>query len=332
MKLLITILGVVAAASAMEHEVTELRMPGAIVTAPETYLCHSMKVDGNHAHYVTEFRPHGTMKEAHHILVFGCAAPGSNKNIWGCGEMEGGGQDDVYDTASPCGEHTQILYAWGRDADSLKLPEGVGFKVGGDSDIAYLVVQVHYMMALDHPDHSGVDLISTTIPQPKLASVMIVLTDGVIRAHTTEDFEAACVIDEPVEMHPFAFRVHAHVHGQVVSGWKVTEDEQGEDKWELIGKGDPLKPQMFNPVANPSMTIQEGDVVAARCHMKNDGNEDVKIGSTGDDEMCNFYMMYWVDGDNTLSDNTCISPGPPEYYWGKQGALNHIPDKEANAL
>ena len=32
--------------------------------------------------------------------------------------------------------------------------------------------------------------------------------------------------------------------------------------------------------------------------------------------MCNFYMMYWVDGDKLLEDNVCTSPGPPNYYFG----------------
>jgi hypothetical protein len=33
--------------------------------------------------------------------------------------------------------------------------------------------------------------------------------------------------------------------------------------------------------------------------------------------MCNFYMMYWVDGDKLLEDDVCTSPGPPNYYFGK---------------
>lgn len=36
------------------------------------------------------------------------------------------------------------MYAWARDAPTLKLPNGVGFKVGGNSNINYLVLQVHY--------------------------------------------------------------------------------------------------------------------------------------------------------------------------------------------
>jgi len=32
--------------------------------------------------------------------------------------------------------------------------------------------------------------------------------------------------------------------------------------------------------------------------------------------MCNFYMMYWVDGDHLLENDVCASPGPPNYYFG----------------
>ena len=33
--------------------------------------------------------------------------------------------------------------------------------------------------------------------------------------------------------------------------------------------------------------------------------------------MCNFYMMYWVDGDDLLEDSVCASPGPPYYYFAE---------------
>ena len=50
-----------------------------------------------------------------------------------------------FETAPVCGNpESEIVYAWGRDAPELDLPPGVGFKVGGDTDIKYLVLQVHY--------------------------------------------------------------------------------------------------------------------------------------------------------------------------------------------
>jgi hypothetical protein len=55
-----------------------------------------------------------------------------------------------------------------------------------------------------------------------------------------EQLEVACAVDEPVELHPFAFRVHTHRHGTNVGGWLVQEDpETGVDQWTLLGQRDP---------------------------------------------------------------------------------------------
>ena len=59
------------------------------------------------------------------------------------------------------------------------------------------------------------------------------------------------------------------------------------------------------------------------------------IGTTKADEMCNFYIMYWVDGGKPISSNTCFSQGPPLWSWGgfTYGAgLTNIPEEEASTL
>jgi Copper type II ascorbate-dependent monooxygenase, N-terminal domain len=91
------------------------------------------------------FEPNATMNTAHHMLMYGCGEPGSKSPIWNCGEMSQKDNSDEV-SASPCGEgsHSQIIYAWARDAPKLELPENVGFKVGKDSPIKYIVLQVHY--------------------------------------------------------------------------------------------------------------------------------------------------------------------------------------------
>lgn len=50
------------------------------------------------------------------------------------------------------------------------------------------------------------------------------------------------------------------------------------------------------------------------------------IRSTGDDEMCNFYIMYYVKGDKILSNNNCFSYGPP--YWH----LDRFKDSKGHGL
>ena len=43
-----------------------------------------------------------------------------------------------------CKSGAKILYAWAMDAPALKLEEGVAFKVGKNTGINSLVLQIHY--------------------------------------------------------------------------------------------------------------------------------------------------------------------------------------------
>lgn len=92
------------------------------------------------------------------------------------------GEDSTEESGSPClgGTHSQIIYAWARDAPRLELPEGVGFKVGKDSPIKYLVLQVHYMHSFEEgkTDNSGVSIEYTLTPLRKLAGVLLMGTSG----------------------------------------------------------------------------------------------------------------------------------------------------------
>lgn len=54
---------------------------------------------------------------------------------------------------------------------------------------------------------------------------------------------------------------------------------------------------------------------------------------TNEDEMCNFYLMYYVDGGEPLEQKFCFGSGPPEYYWNSPDTgLINIPDEEASRL
>ena len=90
-------------------------------------------------------RPNATGHTAHHMLIYGCEAPGSAEDFaWNCGEMH---TEAGVAHSPPCKSKSQIIYAWAKDAPELQLPEGVGFRVGDGSDIKYLVLQVrdHYL-------------------------------------------------------------------------------------------------------------------------------------------------------------------------------------------
>nr|CAD7442379.1 unnamed protein product [Timema bartmani] len=235
-------------------------------------------------------------------------------------------------SVQPC---LQVIYAWARDAPPLALPEGVGFQVGGKSPIQYLVLQVHYAV-IDKfedgsTDNSGIFLHYTERPLSKLAGVILLGTGGAIPPKRTEHMDTMCKIKEKKTIHPFAYRTHTHSLGKVVSGYKVRANDDKIDDWTLLGKRDPLTPQMFYPVMN-NETIETGDMLAARCTMESNRDDWTMIGATNKDEMCNFYLMYWVDKTTPLEMKYCFTPGPPYYSWKTEPLLNNIPDKSASIL
>ena len=73
--------------------------------------------------------------------------------------------------------------------------------------------QVHYASVdyiAESGDDSGVFLRYTEEPQPKTAGVLLLGTYGFAPAHSTTYFESSCEIEDPREIHPFAYRVHTH--------------------------------------------------------------------------------------------------------------------------
>lgn len=318
-----------------------LLMPNVQPTVPETYLCTAFRMPKHDFEYIVGFTPNASMHTAHHILIYGCEIPGqwerdTPRLVWDCGEMSG--HQSGYLQGPTCSAGSQIIYAWAKDAKPLQLPEGVGFKVGKDTGINFLVLQVHYAHVEKflggETDDSGIILSllpSTTKKVSKTAGVYLLGTNGMIRAREEEHFEVACRINEPVVLHPFAFRTHTHALGRVVSAYKI--DKKG--KWRLIGKHNPQEPQMFYPVEDKDITIEKGDTLAARCTMYNFRKKNTYIGPTGEDEMCNFYMMYYVDGDKPMSEKYCFSHGPNLYYWDRDLLVGYIPqeiDEEASLL
>ncbi len=64
-----------------------LLMPKVHPTLVETYLCTSIRLNDAETHYVIGFKPNATMHTAHHMLIYGCEEPGSDADVFNCGEM-----------------------------------------------------------------------------------------------------------------------------------------------------------------------------------------------------------------------------------------------------
>lgn len=309
----------------------ELLMPDVSPQNKDSYLCTAKKLDDDQPIYITKFLPKSTKDVAHHILVYACENPGSFDEAWQCGEMSHKQRGRKFNSGPMCKGKQNIIYAWAMDAPELVLPNDVAFKLGAGTDMRYLVMQVHYAnvdkFSDGTTDQSGIELVGQTEPVHNLAGIYLLVTGGYVRENSIESFESACEMKENTNIIPFAYRTHTHKLGKVNSGYLVRNDPiigDADQTWTEIGRRSPQLPQMFYPVGQ-NMTIQKGDILAARCTIENTRDHRVYIGATGDDEMCNFYIMYYTNGD-LLENNVCFTNGPPSWYF------ESFVDSKGNAL
>ncbi|ERL94776.1 peptidylglycine alpha-hydroxylating monooxygenase [Dendroctonus ponderosae] len=310
-----------------------LLMPNVYPYKDEFYVCTPIKIVPEKNFYIVGFEPNATMNVAHHMLLFGCSSLASYDEYWDCGEMADSESDGKLRKATPCAQGSHVIYAWARNAKLLKLPEDVGFLIGKDTPIKYLVLQIHYSKKFPEglTDNSGLFLVYTERPQSKLAAVLLLAAGGRIPPKEITKMDVECKIYEDKVIYPFAYRTHTHSLGRVVSGYRVTR-ENGIDHWHLLGKRDPMTPQMFYPVFDET-PILPGDKIAARCTMDSTSRDRfTEVGPTNNDEMCNFYLMYYVERGTPLDIASCYDKGPPNYYWRNNDELNNIPEKEASSL
>nr|XP_019955658.1 PREDICTED: peptidyl-glycine alpha-amidating monooxygenase isoform X4 [Paralichthys olivaceus] len=289
----------------------DIRMPGVIPAGSDTYLCMAFPVPTSRDAYIVDFIPHASMDTVHHMLLFGCQTPVSRSSYWDCGSVQG-----------TCEDEASIMYAWARNAPPTKLPKDVGFKVGRNSGMSYFVLQIHYgdvsAFRDHHRDCSGLSLRMTSKPQPFIAGIYLLMSvDTVILpGKTVTNADVACDYSS-YPIYPFAFRTHTHHLGKVVSGYRIRNG-----KWSLIGRQSPQLPQAFYP-AHEELDVKYGDTVAARCVFTGEGRTSkTYIGGTSDDEMCNFYIMFYMDSKHAIPYMNCMETGSKDLF-------QHIP-AEAN--
>ncbi|XP_052556954.1 peptidyl-glycine alpha-amidating monooxygenase isoform X4 [Tympanuchus pallidicinctus] len=279
----------------------DIRMPGVTPKQSDTYLCMSVPLPVDDEAYVVDFKPHASMDTVHHMLLFGCNEPSSNENYWDCDE-------------GICKDKSNILYAWARNAPPTRLPKGVGFRVGGETGSKFFVLQVHYgdisAFRDKHKDCSGVTLHLTHQKQPLIAGMYLMMSVNTVipPGEKVVDADIACHYKR-FPMHLFAYRVHTHRLGKVVSGYRVRNGQ-----WTLIGRQSPQVPQAFYPVEHP-VDVSYDDILAARCVFSGEGRTtETHIGGTANDEMCNFYIMYYMEAKHAVSYTTCTQNANPEMF------------------
>ena len=263
--------------------------------------------------------------KVHHLLLYGCKEPSrTDVPYWNIGDMGG-----------ICKGESFILWAWALDAPKLDLPKNVGFHVGKNAGIKYLMLQIHYKNIMTTPDTSGIDVMLTKTAPLNLAGIYLFATGGTKIVPKKVTFgDTTCLYNGADEMIPFAFRTHTHLLGRQVSAWR-----ERDGNWTLLGTRNPRLPQMFYLMKGEPNPIRKGDILHARCVF--DGrniSKNVYIGGTNKDEMCNFYMMYHMPFDNFKLYDGCYRElhfkvpdyAKVEFSLNYMTASNHEDDKTTN--
>jgi len=176
-----------------------------------------------------KFEALASANNVHHLLVFGCTSA----------------EDSMYwrSCHNPCEDGETVIFAWAQNAPALLLPPHVGFKVGKNTTVKYIVLQLHYRMPMTSSapvDHSGIQLTLTPVRQRYVAGIYILLVNKMrIPAYAKQvHADTSCTYNGKAKLYPFAFRTHAHSLCNVISGYQVN------GSWHLMAKGNPQWPQV----------------------------------------------------------------------------------------
>lgn len=274
-------------------------MPGVTPKVSDAYLCTAVALNENVEEWIVKFDPLASASRAHHMLLFGCLDVQQNKikdGYWDCGHH------------GVCVEG-RIMYAWAKNAPATKLPDNVGFRIGGQTGVRYLTLQIHYANPLPDnvADHSGLQMEITQQQQKYKAGIYLLAAGGVDIPPFTNKTHADmnCIIGEsgePEDIYLFAYRVHAHILGLVISGYMFDPVTKAYTE---IAKGNPQWPQAFYPMSQ-IYHVKTTEILHARCTWNSTTrSRHTVIGSTADDEMCNLYLMYYTNRDKGSESGGC---------------------------
>lgn len=280
----------------------DIRMDHVVAEKPDELLCKGIKLDAAEA-YILKLTPHASKSTAHHMNLFGCGLP-ANLDLekpWKCP-----GDDDPGDPESVCqDDDRKILFNWALDAPELSLPDGVGMRVGGETGINYLVIQLHYAKMFEDglTDSSGYTLHMTRQRPEQQAGYIILGNVGYIPPRQPQfHMESYCVYNRSYPVYPIRYRTHSHNLGVVTSGYRVRHRH-----WTEIGRMSPQLPQTYYPVSQPGMEIHKGDKLFSRCTMNSmERRQRTYMGARNWDEMCNFYIMFTTRHMGTLENQYCF--------------------------
>ena len=281
-------------------------------------------------HSVTTFEPVADMAIVHHMLVFGCREKEPSKTLEkirvGGGMFSTGKEESATKNAEPRGdvcannEQEAVLFAWGKNAAPLHMPQNVGFRIGGGEErntFNRLVLEVHYLDPNGEVDStnnnrkgkSGV-IVHAKKGFPISSAATLVWATGFNLPPGKEEVkvETTCVYDQPRALKAFGFRVHTHELGRrvtlerMIGGPDRAGRRQRHNKGVLLLERDPQLPQEFEQIAEKKLIIAPGDVLKTTCYFNTMSRTTVTSAGWGHaNEMCNLYLMVHSDEPASLS-------------------------------
>ena len=226
----------------------EVPMPEFATHERDQYLCTEVKLP-DVAYSLVEIQPLADQKQVHHMLLFGCETPAKSEKVWPCS------------MAPACkGRRENVLYGWGKNAPTVKLPEGTGYTVGPGTTMPSIVLQVHYLELRSESDASGVKLVLSKKPVEYGVGMIAFASYFRIPPRTRSTvIENTCCFNGLFPSVGLATRVHTHALGR-----HVTLDVEGPSKLGRVVDIDPQKPQGFYPIEKP-LKLVAGDILRASC-------------------------------------------------------------------
>lgn len=290
--LLVACIGLTAAASA--PTTLDITVPESTkVSGEDSYICITKPLPDKPLKLVG-VEPMARQEVVHHILLFGCDEPfqkpeGGKEAVWECKHQPtcGGRQDAV-------------LYGWGRNADKLELPKGVGFSVGKGTAVKWIVMQVHYLNEKPAGDNAGVRLSVQDTPLPYSAGMLSYASYFSIPPRKKQHYVLNhCCYRGFQPLTSFAVRVHTHTLGKQVfmtrapSGGARHAGSGVKAPGDMVAIGNPQLPQGF--YSTKAKVIWPGERLTVGCDFDSSNmTQVVHAGSDHNHEMCNMYLMVYA--------------------------------------
>ncbi|XP_055899413.1 probable peptidyl-glycine alpha-amidating monooxygenase pamn-1 isoform X1 [Biomphalaria glabrata] len=158
-------------------------------------------------------------------------------------------------------------------------------------------------------DHSGLKIYVTHKKQPYVAGVFFLASASftIPQGHSSFPVDVGCRFSKEKSIFPFAYKPHAHGLGRDITGY------QYNGSYHEIDKGHPQWPQTFYPVTN-KIEVKNGDYLLGRCTYDSTSMDcPVNVGSTGNDEMCNFYIVFYTDSSVQEPYGECLGTARAEF-------------------